>query len=77
MQRPVPIYIVASPNPKVGKTLIARLLIEFVQTDGRKVIGYHLQSRRSALSERSPHLIQSVDISEPAVQMQVFGPVAD
>ena len=51
MQRPVPIYIVASPNPKVGKTLIASLLIEFVQSDGRRVIGYDLQSRRSALSQ--------------------------
>ena len=68
MQRPVPIYIVASPDPKVGKTLIARLLIEFVQTDGRKVIGYDLQSRRSALSERSPHLIQSVNIAIPAAR---------
>jgi hypothetical protein len=25
MQRPVPIYIVASPNPKVGKTLTSRI----------------------------------------------------
>ena len=30
MIHPTPLYIVTSPNQKVGKTLIARLLIDFL-----------------------------------------------
>ena len=33
--QPAPFYIVASPRPRVGKTLLARLLMEFFQNSGR------------------------------------------
>jgi hypothetical protein len=72
MLRPTPLYIVASPNPKVGKTLLARLLIEFAQSSGRRVLGYDLQSRKTALAERFPKFVEPVDISETRGQMQVF-----
>ncbi len=72
MLRPAPVYIVTSPNQKVGKTLIARLLIEFFQASGRAVEGYDLQSRKPALAERFPHLVRSVDIGDTRGQMQVF-----
>jgi hypothetical protein len=44
-----PLYIVASPRPRVGKTLLARLLIEFFYASDRALIGYDLNraSRRS------------------------------
>jgi hypothetical protein len=72
MLRLAPVYIVTSPNQKVGKTLIARLLIEFFQASGRAVEGYDLQSRKPALAERFPHLVRSVDIGDTRGQMQVF-----
>ena len=72
MLRPAPVYIVTSPNQKVGKTLIARLLIEFFQASGRAVEGYDLQSRKPVLAERFPHLVRSVDIGDTRGQMQVF-----
>jgi hypothetical protein len=72
MQRPIPVYIVASPNQKVGKTLIARVLIEFVQTAGRKVAGFDLPTRKSELAERFPRLVESVDIADTRGQMRVF-----
>jgi hypothetical protein len=72
MLRPAPVYIVTSPNQKVGKTLIARLLIEFFQASGRAVEGYDLQSRKAVLAERFPHLVRSVDIGDTRGQMQVF-----
>jgi hypothetical protein len=72
MLRPTPLYIVASPNPKVGKTLLARLLIEFAQASGRRVVGYDLQSRKAALAERFPGFVEPVDISETRGQMRVF-----
>ena len=64
MLRLAPVYIVTSPNQKVGKTLIARLLIEFFQASGRAVEGYDLQSRKPVLAERFPHLVRSVDIGD-------------
>jgi hypothetical protein len=73
MLRPVPLYIVASPNQKVGKTLIARLLIEFLQTAGRRVVGYDVQSRQAAsLAERFPGLVERADITETRGQMRIF-----
>jgi len=69
MLRPAPVYIVTSPNQKVGKTLIARLLIEFLQASGRTVEGYDLQSRKPAFAERFPHLVESVDIGDTRGQM--------
>ena len=72
MLRPAPVYVVASPNQKVGKTLIARLLIEFFQASGRAVKGYDLPSRKPALADRFPHLVRSVDIGDTRGQMQVF-----
>jgi len=72
MLRPAPVYIVTSPNQRVGKTLIARLLIEFFQASGRAVEGYDLESRKPALAERFPHLVRSVDIRGTPGQMQLF-----
>jgi len=72
MLRPAPVYIVTSPNQKVGKTLIARLLIEFFQASGRALEGYDLQSRKPALAERFPHLVRSLNIGDTRGQMQLF-----
>jgi hypothetical protein len=72
MLRPAPVYIVTSPNQKVGKTLIARLLLEFFEASGRAVEGYDLQTRKPALAERFPHLVRSVDIGDTRGQMRVF-----
>jgi hypothetical protein len=36
------LYIVASRHPRVGKTLLARLLIEFQRISGRPLVGYDL-----------------------------------
>jgi hypothetical protein len=72
MMRPAPIYIVASPRPRVGKTLIARLLIEFLYASDRPLVGYDLNPRDSALAERFPKLVWPVDIAGTRGQMEVF-----
>ena len=46
MIHPTPLYIVASPRQNVGKTLIARLLIDFLLTSERLLEGYDLKSAR-------------------------------
>jgi hypothetical protein len=72
MPQPAPLYIVASPRPRVGKTLIARLLIEFFHASGRALVGYDLQPREPALAGRFPSLVWPVDISGTRGQMELF-----
>lgn len=71
-KQPALLYIVASPRPRVGKTLIARLLLEFVRTGRRPVVGYDLNPREPALAGRFPKLVWPVDISDTRGQMQLF-----
>jgi len=72
MTQPAPLYIVASPRPRVGKTLIARLLIEYFRAAGRPLVGYDLQPREPALASRYPRLVWAVDIGETRGQMALF-----
>src|ERR1700728_1959212 len=72
MTYPPPLFIVASPHQKVGKTLIARLLIDFFGTTGRAVEGYDLHPRKPELAERFPHLVRPIDIGDTRGQMQLF-----
>jgi len=72
MTQPAPLYIVASPRPRVGKTLIARLLVEFFYVGRRAVIGYDLHPREPALASRFPRLVSALDIGETAGQVQLF-----
>ncbi len=72
MPQPAPLYIVASPRPRVGKTLIARLLVEFFHASGRPLVGYDLHPREPALAGRFPSLVWPVDITETRGQMELF-----
>ena len=72
MTQPAPLYIVASPRPRVGKTLIARLLIEYCRAGGRPLVGYDLQPREPALAARFPRLVWPADIAETRGQMALF-----
>jgi len=72
MSLPAPLYIIASPRQRVGKTLVARLLIDFFRTSGRPLEGYDLHPREPALAERFPDLVQSIDIGHTRGQMRLF-----
>ena len=72
MAQPAPLYIVASPRPRNGKTLIARLLLEFLRQSRRPVVGYDLNPREPALAERFPKLVWPVDIADTRGQMELF-----
>jgi hypothetical protein len=72
MKQPARLYIVASPRPRVGKTLIARLLIEFLRASRRPLVGYDLNPREPALAERFPRLVWPVDIADTRGQMELF-----
>jgi hypothetical protein len=67
-----PLYIVASPSPRVGKTLIARLLIEFFRSSGRPLVGYDLDPREPELAARFPDLVTTADITGTSGEMALF-----
>lgn len=72
MTRPGPLYIITSPQPRMGKTLIARLLVEFLQSAGRPLVGYDLNPRDPMFAGRFPRLVWPVDISGTRGQMELF-----
>ncbi len=72
MTQPAPLYIVTSPRPRMGKTLLARLLMEFLGRDRRPLVGFDLNPRDPALAGRFPKLVWPVDITDTRGQMELF-----
>jgi hypothetical protein len=72
MLQPAPVYIVASPRPRVGKTLLARLLIEFFRSGDRPLVAYDLNPRDPALAGHFPRLVRPIDIADTRGQMLLF-----
>jgi len=72
MTQPAPLYIITSPRPRTGKTLIARLMVEFFRGRGRPLVGYDLNPREPALAARFPRLVWPVDIADTRGQMALF-----
>jgi hypothetical protein len=66
------LYIVASQHPRVGKTLVARLLLEYFRLSGRPLVGYDLDPREPALAPHFPNLAWTVDIADTRGQMALF-----
>ncbi len=72
MPQQAPLYIVASPRPRVGKTLIARLLVEFFRTSDRAVVGYDLDPREPTFAGHFPHMVTAVDIADTRGEVVLF-----
>ena len=66
------LYIVTSPHARVGKTLLARLLIEFFRHSERLVAGYDLNPREPVLAGHFPELVWPLDIADTRGQMALF-----
>ncbi|HXX50562.1 MAG TPA: hypothetical protein VEI98_04650 [Xanthobacteraceae bacterium] len=66
------LYVIASRHPRVGKTLVARLLFDFLRLTGRPLVGYDLDPREPTLAARYPNLVWPVDITDTLGQMALF-----
>ncbi len=66
------LFIIASPRPRVGKTLIARLLLEFFRSENRPLVGFDLNTREPVLAGRYPGLAFPIDIADTRGQMALF-----
>jgi hypothetical protein len=69
---PAPIYVVCSPSPGVGKTLVARFLTEYHVADGRTVAAYDLSDESPQLTDYLPHHAAAADIADIRGQMALF-----
>jgi hypothetical protein len=68
--RQTPVYIICSPRPLVGKTLIARLLSEFLLLKDGKVLAFDVNLKEPSLLEYLP------DVTETAEVDNTFGKMA-
>src|ERR1700746_2696949 len=66
------LYIVAARHPRVGKTLLARLLIEFQRISGRPLVGYDFDPREPTFAGCFPNLVWPPDIADTRGQMALF-----
>jgi hypothetical protein len=72
MSRPTHVYIVTSPRPRVGRTLVARAFSEFYRADGRPVAAFDLNPNDTALVDFLPKFAVRAQIGDTRGQMALF-----
>jgi hypothetical protein len=72
MSRQKSITIVCSPRQRVGKTLVARTLTEFILADGRAAAAFDLNPNNAALSGFLPRSTTRAAIDTTRGQMALF-----
>ncbi|MGH6682961.1 MAG: hypothetical protein ACRECA_03380, partial [Pseudolabrys sp.] len=72
MPLPSSVIIVASPRPRVGKTLLARMLVDFHLHEGRAAAGFDLNSGEDTLAQFLPEQAATAAIGDVAGQMALF-----
>lgn len=70
--RRTPVYIICSPRPQVGKTLIARLLCEFLLLQRGDVIGFDINLKEPSLIDFLPRIAETAEVEDTFGKMQVM-----
>lgn len=70
--RRTPVYIVCSPRPGVGKTLIARLLTEFLLLQNGSITAFDINLREPSLLDYLPELTETATIADTHGQMALM-----
>jgi hypothetical protein len=66
------ITVVASPRPRVGKTLVARLLADFHLHNGRAITAFDINGDDNAMGEFMPRYSAPADVTDIHGQMALF-----
>ena len=69
---PTPVYIICSPRPLVGKTLIARLLSEFLLLKNGTVTSFDINLKEPSLLEYLPRITETADVIDTFGKMQLM-----
>ena len=67
-----PVYIICSPRPQVGKTLIARLLSEFLLLKNGTVTAFDINLKEPSLLEYLPKITETADVIDTYGKMQLM-----
>ncbi|MBN8980074.1 MAG: hypothetical protein J0I29_02190 [Rhizobiales bacterium] len=70
--RRTPVYIVCSPRPDVGKTILARLLTEFLLLQNGAVTAFDINLREPSLLDYLPELTETALITDTFGQMALM-----
>ena len=70
--RRTPVYIICSPRPLVGKTLIARLLSEFLLLQRGAVVAYDINLKEPSLLDYLPKLTETAEVDDTFGKMQLM-----
>ncbi len=67
-----PVYIICSSRPQVGKTLIARLLSEFLLLKNGEVAAFDVNLKEPSLLDYLPRITETADVIDTYGQMQLM-----
>ena len=67
-----PVFIICSPRPLVGKTLIARLLTEFLLLKHGTVTAFDINLKEPSLLEFLPKVTETADVIDTYGKMQLM-----
>jgi hypothetical protein len=70
--RRTPVYIICSPRPLVGKTLVARLLCEFLLLQRGNVSAFDINLKEPSLLDYLPKLTETAEIDDTFGKMQLM-----
>jgi hypothetical protein len=70
--RTTPVFIVCSPRPLVGKTLIARLLTEFLTLKNGDVAAFDINLKEPSLLEYLPNVTETAEVDDTFGKMALM-----
>lgn len=70
--RRTPVFVVCSPRPRVGRTLLARLLVEYFALDARPVSAFDVNPGDPVLHDFLPDYVRKATIADTRDQMALF-----
>src|SRR6202046_4028939 len=70
--RHTPVYIVCSPRPLVGKTLVARLLSEFLLLKSGEVTAFDINLKEPSLLDYLPQTTETAEVDDTFGKMALM-----
>jgi hypothetical protein len=70
--RTTPVYIICSPRPLVGKTLIARLLSEFLLLKNGAVASFDINMKEPSLLDYLPGITETAEVDDTFGKMSLM-----
>src|ERR1700692_4992958 len=70
--RTTPVYIICTPRPLVGKTLVARLLSEFLLLKHGAVAAFDINLKEPSLLEYLPSITETAEVDDTSGKMALM-----